>query len=106
MNYERWQDITANIKDNFVVSDEGHEDLADENQREYIEFSLADKKYRLELLIKPKLLEKKTIYSNRSNAQTTEQFIFDPKEKTYVFQAFCEDENSGEWQAVSNEKFQ
>ncbi|MCD4760694.1 hypothetical protein K8R42_02235, partial [bacterium] len=65
MTNERWQEILANLRENFNISDEYEEDM-DPGTAEAVEFEGPQGKMKVRFVTKPKLLDKKTSYSNRA----------------------------------------
>lgn len=88
MNYDKWEQTIALIKSSYEVENEGKEDIDDLTIMEFIEFRKAGELFRLELMIKPKVKEKKTIYSRRIGSETSEKIIYDENEKVYVLKVY------------------
>lgn len=104
MTYERWQNLISTIKDKFKVSKEGKEDLnPGPGHVEFIECGTPMGKVRLELIVRPKILEKKTYYSNRVGSQTTVEYRYDENEHTLTLRALRWDEGGGIWQEIKAE---
>jgi hypothetical protein len=104
MTYERWQNLISTIKDKFKVTKEGREELnPGPGHVEFIECGTPLGKVRLELIVKPKILEKKTYYSNRVGSQTTVEYRYDENEHTLTLKALRWNEESDTWQEVKAE---
>ncbi len=99
MRKEKWQDILANVKDKFEVETEGEERLEEEGgvDIEYIEFKGPLGRMRLEFIIKPVVLDKKTTYSRRIGSETKVDYIYSDTEKVEKLMAYKWDEDKEEW---------
>ncbi len=84
MNTEKWKNLLGDVKENFQVEDEGKEHLEEEGgvDIEYIVFQGPLGKIRLEYIIKPVILDKKTIYSRRIGSETKVDYIYSQEEKS------------------------
>jgi hypothetical protein len=100
MTKERWKDIVGQVKDNFEVDEEGQEELPEEEGvglRHFVLFTGPLGRMMLELIERPVILDKKTIYSNRIGSQTQVEYVYSEEEKTYKLYAYRWDEALGEW---------
>lgn len=102
MNYDKWEQTIALIKSSYEVENEGKEDIDDLTIMEFIEFRKAGELFRLELMIKPKVKEKKTIYSRRIGSETSEKIIYDENEKVYVLKVYKYNQGADEWQEINS----
>ncbi len=102
MTKEKWEEIKGQIKDNFTVSSEGKEQGEVEGEIiEFIEWEGKDgKEWRAEWHNRPKIKEKKTIYSHRVGAAGVEQFTYDDEERVQFVKFFSRADRSEEWQEV------
>lgn len=106
MTYERWQDIVNKVKTQFAVLGEGKEPLGDRpGEREFVEFEGPTGKMKLELVRRPVVLDKKTIYSKRIGSGTTVEYVYDDKEQTLTFHAYRRQEAAGEWEEIKADTF-
>ena len=107
MTPEKWQNILGNIKDSFLVEDEGSTHLDEEGGIDiaYIEFEGPLGRIRLEFITKPVILDKKTIYSRRIGSETKVDYVYSEDEKSYKLIAYKRDEDSGEWAEMDAEAF-
>lgn len=104
MTYERWQELIQKIKKQNPQAEIGREDLPDSpGYREYVEISLPAGKVRLELWVKPKVIERKTLYSHRMNTAATVQYKYDESEHTITMHAYRLDSAQNDWQEVGFE---
>jgi hypothetical protein len=99
MQPEKWQSILGNIKDNFKVEDEGNEHIDEEGgiDIEYIVFYGPLGKMRLEYVIRPIVLDKKTTYSKRIGSETKIDYVYSPDERSYTLQTYKWDELRDDW---------
>jgi len=100
MNYDKWEQIKALVSDKFDLTDKGEEQIDDLSSKEYLEFVKDDQRMKLELIIKPKVVEKKTIYSRRIGSETSEKFIYDETEKVYSLKVYRYDDVSDAWEEI------
>lgn len=104
MTYDQWKDLQTRIDDKFQDVKRGKSALPDgPGELEFVEFKSPMGLVRLELWIRPKVLERKTIYSHRMNTAATVQYTYDETEHTFTFKAYRQDERSGEWTEVRAE---
>lgn len=103
MTLDRWLELKSQIKDSFEVTDEG--EWFDEEEKgglkgEYLEFESPFGLTRLEFRGHPKLLDKKTSFSNRIGAEVEVEYIYSPTEKVYEFEIFRFSEADDDWIAL------
>ena len=65
-------------KENFEISNEGEEEIEDipNSKLEFIEFDGPLGKMRLEFITKPKVLDKKTLYSGRIGSDVKVDYVY------------------------------
>jgi len=107
MTPEKWKNITGNIKDSFKVEDEGKEHLDEEGgvDIEYIIFQGPLGKMRLEYIIKPVVIDKKTIYSRRIGSETKVDYVYSEDEKSHKLVAYKWDEDDENWAEIDGGMF-
>ncbi len=106
MTYERWQTLRESLKGKFQVSAEGTEELnPGPGHVEFLECTTPMGQVRLELEVRPRVLEKKTYYSKRAGSQTTVEYKYDENEHTLTLKAYRLDQGSGDWLEVKPEAF-
>jgi hypothetical protein len=106
MTYERWQALRESLKGKFKVSAEGAEELEPgPGHVEFLECATPMGQIRLELEVRPRVLEKKTYYSKRAGSSTTVEYKYDENEHTLTLKAYRLDSGSGEWVEVKPEAF-
>lgn len=104
MTYERWQDLIAKLKDHSQDAKLGKEDLPEgPGHCEFAEFTTPMGRMRLELIVRPVVLEKKMLYSHRMNTAATVKYTYDESEHTFTFKAYRFDEAVGDWVEVRPE---
>lgn len=102
MTYERWEGLVQTIRDKFGISAQGKEELnPGPGHVEYLECATPVGEVRLELEVKPRVLEKKTYYSKRAGAATTVEYKYDPEAHTLTLHALRKDPVTGEWSELS-----
>lgn len=104
---DKWQQIVGNIKDNFSVEENGktHFDEAGGVDVEFIIFKGPLGRMKLEFIAKPVVLDKKTKYSNRFDAETVVDYVYSPDEKSYRLKAYKWDEALNDWVEMEAKKF-
>lgn len=105
MTYDQWNDLVEKVKSKFGEVKHGKEELPDEpGEREFVECVSPLGKLRLELWVRPRVLEKKTFYSHRMNSAATVQYQYDENEHTLMFRALHWNEAQGEWLEIDANK--
>ncbi len=98
MTYESWQDLIERLQEKFPGSRTGKEELPEgPGHREFLEAATLAGKVRLELWVRPVVLEKKTLYSHRMNTAATVQYRYDESQHTLTLKAYRWDEAAGDW---------
>ncbi|PWB38405.1 MAG: hypothetical protein C3F02_03560 [Parcubacteria group bacterium] len=102
MTKERWQEIVAQIKTGFSVEEQYQEDL-DPGQAEIIEFSGPAGRIRLRFVTRPKLLDKKTAYSNRIGSGVNVDYVYSDSETVSHMEAYRWSDVRSDWEKFSAE---
>lgn len=106
MTYERWQEIIDRVKKQSPEAIVGRVDLPDgPGHREFVEIMAPVGRVRLELWVRPKVLEKKTLYSHRMNSAATVQYKYDESEHTFTLHSYRWEDGIQDWQEVNTEAF-
>lgn len=107
MQLEKWEQIKGNIKDNFKVESEGMEHIDEEGgiDIDYIEFIGPLGKMRLECIIKPIVIDRKTAYSKRIGSETKIEYIYSESEKSCKMDAYKWNENEETWVEIEGANF-
>jgi hypothetical protein len=107
MQLEKWEITKGNIKDNFQVEDEGKEHLDDEGgiDIEYLVFTTPFGKIRLEYVVRPVVLDKKTTYSKRIGSETKIDYVYSETEKSYKMDAYKWDDKLETWAEIDSSSF-
>lgn len=107
MTKEKWEKIKGNILDNFEVLDKGEEHLDDEGGTdiEFVVFSGPMGKIRLEFIVKPVILDKKTTYSRRIGSETKVDYVYSETEKSEHLIAYKWSEESDNWEEIDSKMF-
>jgi len=106
MILDKWLEIKDKIKSNFEVLSELNE--KDEERREdieTIEFKGPMGKMKAELITRPKVLDKKTQYSNRIGSSVSVDYVYSPDEVTYTFKVYQWNAAAEDWQEIKAEMF-
>lgn len=106
MTYERWQTLRESLKEKFSNFTEGTEELEPgPGHCEFLECKTPMGQVRLELEVRPRVLEKKTYFSKRAGAGTTVEYKYDENEHTLTLKAYRLDQGTGDWAEVRPEAF-
>ena len=107
MTKEKWDRIKGNILDNFEVLDKGAEHLEDEGgvDIDFIVFSGPLGKIRLEFVVKPVILDKKTTYSKRIGSETKVDYVYSETEKSEQLIAYKWNEDRDDWDEMDSGAF-
>ena len=100
MNKEKWEEISKKIKNNFEVEDDYLEDL-DPGQADVIEFNGPQGKLKVRFITRPKMLDKKTTYSNRVGSDVKVDYVFSDTEEVNHLEVFTWVE--GDWKKIEGD---
>lgn len=108
MNQERWTKITNNIKDNFEMEDEGEQHLDDEGgvDIKFVVFNGPLGKIRLEYIVKPVILDKKTTYSRRIGSETKVDYVYSEEDKSHKMIAYKWSDENDDWMEMDAGAFE
>lgn len=102
MNKERWQEIKNQVKQNFELVDEYEEDL-DPGIAQVLEFVGPSGQTKVRFVSRPKLLDKKTSYSNRAGSDVKVDYVYSSEESVNYLEAFVWSDDNGAWQKLNIE---
>lgn len=107
MNKERWQEIVGQIKDSFSIEEEGLEHLEEEGgvDVDFVVFKGPLGRMKLELVSKPVVLDKKTIYSRRIGSNAQVEYVYSENEKSCKLMAYKWDEGADDWIEMEAKNF-
>lgn len=107
MTREKWEEITAMVNAKFKVlkHESRQEDREGGAEIEEIVFEGPLGTMKLEYILRPIVLDKKVIYSNRIGSDTKVEHIYSPDEKSASMKAFKWDDNQESWLEISAESF-
>ncbi|MDD5527825.1 MAG: hypothetical protein PHO56_02495 [Patescibacteria group bacterium] len=107
MTREKWEAIKGKVLDAGKVIDKGSEHFDEEGgvDIDFIEFESPIGKIRLELIEKPLVLGKKTIYSHRGGSDTGVEYLYSPTEKSSRLGIYKWDDAQDGWLEINAEKF-
>lgn len=105
MTQDRWRELKESLKTKFTFTAEGQENLSEgPGHVEFLECTTPMGEIRLELTVRPKILDKKTFYSKRAGAGTTVEYKYDEHENTLTLKAYRLGKG-GEWEEIKAESF-
>jgi len=104
MIQEKWLEIKEKIKSNFQVLNE-YKTKNEERQEdiEAIEFNGPMGKMKVEWLNRPKIIGKKTQYSNRIGSSVSVDYVYSQDEVTNTFKVYQWNTFNDDWQEISGE---
>ncbi|MFZ5365378.1 MAG: hypothetical protein ACOZBH_04265 [Patescibacteria group bacterium] len=99
---EKWEEIKEMVNGNFEVIESGREIIADipGATLEFMEFFGPMGRMRIEFISKPKILDKKTLYSNRVGGDVKVDYVYSEQELVYQFMAYQWDEVADDWKEI------
>jgi len=98
----RWQELKQEIKQKFTLEDEYEEEL-EHGSQEVLEFTSPLGQLKLCFVKNPKVLEKKTNYSNRIGSGVTVDYVYDPDNFVYHLEVFVWSEENNQWEKFVNQ---
>lgn len=101
MTKEKWQEIKAGIKEKFGIEDEYEEDL-EPGFAEVVEFNGPNGSMLARFVTKPKMLDKKTSFSNRAGSDVKVDYVFSDKEFVSYLEIYNWSEDKEEWQKLES----
>jgi hypothetical protein len=106
MNVARWEQIKNLVKEKFgSVVERQEADAASQETAEILEFDGPLGKMKLAFTTRPKILDKKTTYSNRVGSEVKVDYVFSAEENVQHLQAYRWNEASNDWQEVDSAMF-
>jgi len=107
MNQEKWENLINDIKDKFEVEEHNnkHFDEMGGTDIEFIIFKSPLGRVKLEHIIKPVVLDKKTNYSQRIGSETSVEYVYSEDEKTSRLIAYKWDDHEDDWVEISADSF-
>ncbi len=100
---ERWLELKQEIKQKFDLEDEYSEELDHDGSQEVLEFTSPMGRIKLCFAKNPKVLDKKTTYSNRIGSGVSVEYIYDPENFTYHLDAFLWSDDNAQWEKIENQ---
>ncbi len=99
MNQDRWREIKAKVKESFDLTDEYDEDL-DPGTAQVLEFIGPSGRTKIRFVTRPKVLDKKTSYSNRAGSGVKVDYIYSQEESSCYLEAFVWSDDRDDWQKI------
>ncbi|OGY90070.1 MAG: hypothetical protein A2927_00210 [Candidatus Komeilibacteria bacterium RIFCSPLOWO2_01_FULL_45_10] len=104
MTPERWEEIKQKILSGFEVT---RHDLEKDDERretaEIIEFDGPLGQMKVAWISRPKVLDKKTQYSNRIGSSVKVDYVYSPDEVTHTFKVYNWSEPTAAWQEMKRD---
>jgi len=106
MREEKWQDILGMIEEKYKLLNFKKEKIPEikGGLKEIVEFETPKGRFRLERITRPKVIDKKTIYSKRIGGEVKVEYLYSQEEKTSQLKAFYWDDQKKEWFEIKEEK--
>ncbi|MFA6304951.1 MAG: hypothetical protein WCV73_00485 [Patescibacteria group bacterium] len=106
MHLDRWLDIKKKIIDGYELLHQGIEkDPEIRQETEVLEFNGPAGKMRLEWITRPKVLSKKTNYSNRIGGEINVDYVYSEDEQTHTLKVYNWNEARDDWQEIDSANF-
>ncbi len=105
MNLERWEEIKEKIENKFKIIAKSEEILENKGKREIIEFESPIGIVRLEFVIQPRVLDKKTQYSHRASGQINVEYIYSDDEMSSYLKVYKQNKETEEWEEIKESIF-
>jgi hypothetical protein len=102
MQPDRWLEIKQELKQKFELEDEYSEEL-DHGSQEVVEFVSPMGRVKLCFVQKPKVLDKKTTYSNRIGSGVSVEYVYDLENSTYHLDVWLWSEGNQQWEKLANQ---
>lgn len=102
MTKEKWNEIKIHIKNSFGIEEEYEDDL-DPGIAEILEFNGPKGRMMLCHITKPKILDKKTSYSNRAGSAVKVDYVFSDKEFSSYLELYTWSEENDDWEKMEVE---
>ena len=102
MQPDRWLELKGELKQKFELEDEYSEEL-DHGSQEVVEFVSPMGRVKLCFVQKPKVLDKKTTYSNRIGSGVSVEYVYDLENSTYHLDVWLWSEGNEQWEKLANQ---
>lgn len=102
MREDKWLDTKAMVKTKFTVLKEGKGPIEDipHSSREFLEFEGPQGMMRLEYIVRPAVIDKKTTYSKTGGRAGQVDYIYSEDEFVHKMQAFKWNDDLQEWEEI------
>jgi len=99
MNNDKWLDVIEKVKERFKIEERVDEPIEDipRSRLEVVVFDSPLGRIKLMRTTKPRVLDKKTAYSNRAGSDMSVQYVYSDTEIVQRVEIFRWDENFGDW---------
>ncbi len=102
MTKDRWQEIKTQIKQTFGFDDEYSQEL-DPGQAEVVEFTGPEGRMMVKFVTRPKLLDKKTMYSNRPGSDIKVDYVFSEDEFVSHLEVYIWSDDQADWRKLDSQ---
>jgi len=102
MTESKWKEIRHQIKESFADFDEYEEDMSP-GTAEVLEFDGPQGRMKVRFVVKPRLLDKKTEYSNRIGSNVKVDYVYSDDEFVSYLEVFTWSEPRNDWQKIESE---
>lgn len=99
MNLDKWNEIKKNIQNTFEILDEYEEDL-DPGNADVMEFDGPNGKMMVRYITRPKMLDKKTSYSNRAGSAVKVDYVYSDTEFVSHLEVYVWSDGDDDWQKM------
>ncbi len=110
MDQERWENLIAITEEKFGIKDrrteenflgEREDGSTIKEEKEIIEFESPMGRIKLERIVKPKVIDKKTLYSKRIGGNIDVEYVYSPDEITCQLKAYKLDDDKNQWVEIT-----
>lgn len=104
MTDEKWQDLIAEIKTKYKIEEEKAGVPIEEGRGtiDFIVFCGPQGRIKLERVIRPVVIDKKTFGSKRIGSEARVEYVYSPTEKIQKLKAYRWDEQNQNWQDIQS----
>lgn len=104
MTQEKWTELLDKIKSGFTIEEEGKEDL-EVGHKEFVIFNGSIGRVKLERIVRPKLLDTKTLYSNRPGGKVAVDYVYSDTEEVASLKAYRWSDIEARWSEIKADNF-
>lgn len=105
MSDEKWDNLIGTIEEKFGIEEEIDEDTAEGGIIEGVIFKSPLGKMKIERISMPKVIDKKTLYSNRPGSATRVDYVYSDTETVKKIKVYKWDKGQDDWVEISGDGF-